>query len=108
MNYLTLEANTLCPSFLLTFEIFNYNVHHFLVHFGASVNAMSLYVARKINAKWDKIDAQIIQVDENLIRAIGEIKNVIFKLSKYDQVHQCKNLIIVEIPKAYGVLLSRD
>ena len=30
------------PAFLLTFEIFNYNVHNYLVELGASVNVMAL------------------------------------------------------------------
>ena len=60
VNVVTLDANTLYPPFLLTFENFNYNVHNCLVDSGASVNIMPLSVAKKINAKWDKIDAQII------------------------------------------------
>ena len=35
------------PTFLLTFEIFNYNAHNCLVEAGASVNARPLSVARK-------------------------------------------------------------
>lgn len=57
---LMLEANTLCPLFFLTFEIFNYNVHNCLVDSGASVSIMPLFVAKKINDKWDKVDAHII------------------------------------------------
>ena len=76
VNALTFEANTLFPLFLLTFESFNYNFHNCLVDSGASVNVMPLPVAKKINAKWDKTDAQIIQLDKYLIQAIGELKNV--------------------------------
>ena len=60
LNALRMDANTLYPPFLLTFEIFNFNVDNFLVDSGASVNVMPLYVANNINAKWDTIDAQII------------------------------------------------
>lgn len=44
------EVNSLCPPFLLSFEIFNFNVHNFLVDSGASVNVMPLFIAKKINA----------------------------------------------------------
>ena len=37
------------PPFLLTFEIFNHNVHNFLVDSGASVNVMPISVSKKIN-----------------------------------------------------------
>ena len=36
------------PTFLLTFEFFNYNVHNCLVDSGASVNVMALLVCKKI------------------------------------------------------------
>jgi len=39
------------PPFLLTFEIFNHNVHNYLVDSGASVNVMPLSVCKKINGK---------------------------------------------------------
>ena len=39
------------PPFLLTFEIFNHNVHNCLVDSGASVNVMPLLVCKKINGQ---------------------------------------------------------
>ena len=39
------------PTFLLTFEIFNYNMHNCLVDSGASVNVMPLSVCKKINGQ---------------------------------------------------------
>jgi len=40
VNVVNLNYNTLFPLFLLTFEIFNYNVHNCLVDYGASTNVM--------------------------------------------------------------------
>ena len=39
------------PPFLLTFEIFNWNVHNCLVDFGASSNVMPYSVCKKLNAE---------------------------------------------------------
>ena len=58
-----MDANTLCPPFLLAFGIFNFNVHNCMIDSGASVNVMPLYVSKNINAKLDKTDAQTIQLD---------------------------------------------
>ena len=55
-------------------------------------------VAKKINAKCDKNDAQIIQLEKSLDKAIGELKNVLIKLSRDDRVHQCIIIVIVDIP----------
>lgn len=51
VNVVTLDANTLFPPFLLTFEIFSYNVHNCLVNSGASMNVIILSIAKKVNAK---------------------------------------------------------
>jgi len=82
VNDLTLEVNTLCPLFLLTFENFNYNVHNYLVDSGASVNVIPLLVSMKINVKWEKTNAKIIQLDRSLAQDIDEIKNVLIRLPK--------------------------
>ena len=39
------------PPFLLTFEIFNHNVHNCLIDLGASVNVMPLSVCKRINGQ---------------------------------------------------------
>lgn len=103
-----MDANTLCPPFLLTFEIFNLNVHNCLVDYSVSINVMPLSVAKKINAKWDKTNAQIIQLDMTLVHVVGELRDVIICLSSDERVHQCIYIVIVDISEAYGVLLSKD
>lgn len=57
LNALTMDENTLCPSFLLTFKILNFNIHNCLVDSGTSVNVMPLSVVKKINAKCQRTDA---------------------------------------------------
>ena len=37
------------PPFLLTFEIFNYNVHNCLVYSGATINVITISVCKRIN-----------------------------------------------------------
>lgn len=39
---------------------------------------------------------------------IGELRDVIIWLTYDDRVHQCINIVIVDIPEAYGVFLRRD
>lgn len=86
----------------------NYDVHNFFVHFGASINVMPLFVAKKINEKWDKKDAQIIHLERTLVHVIGELGNVLIHLSSDQRVHKCIDIVIMDILEAYGVLLSRD
>lgn len=102
------EANSHCPPFLLSFEIFNFIAHYCLVDSGASVNAMPLSIAKQINVQWSSTNAQIIQLDRTCVPAIGELRDVIIQLSSDERVHQCNNIVIVDIPEAYGLLLNKD
>ena len=48
------------PTFLLTFEIFNYNVNNCLVDSGASVNVMPLSVCKQINDQPKPTTGQVL------------------------------------------------
>jgi predicted aspartyl protease len=50
------KSNSHTPPFMLTFEIFNKNVHNFLVDSGASSNIIPYFVCKKINAQPHKYD----------------------------------------------------
>ena len=102
------EANSGCPLFLISFEVFNYSVHNYLVYFGAAANVMSLSIAKKMNARWSETSAKIIQLDRTSTLAIGELRDVIIRLSHDNQVLQCINIVVVDILEAYGLLLSKD
>lgn len=69
---------------------------------------MPLPVGKKINSKWNKTYAHIIQLDRTHVPSIGELRDVIIWSSTDGQVHQCINIVIVEILEAYGVSLSID
>ena len=45
------KSRSQIPPFLLTFEIFNHNVHNCLIDSGASSNVMPYSVCKKLNAK---------------------------------------------------------
>jgi len=39
---------------------------------------------------------------------MGELKDVMIRLASNSKVHQVIDVIVVDIPKAYGLVLSRD
>jgi hypothetical protein len=90
------------PPFLLTFEIFNMNLHNCMVDSGTSSNVMPLSVCQKINAEVKPFDLKIIQLDRTNIKVIGELKNVLIRLSSNPKVHQIIDIIVVDVPKFYG------
>jgi hypothetical protein len=104
----TLSTRKNVPLFLLTFEIFNRNVHNCMVDSGASSNVMPWFVFQKINVKVEPSTLKIIQLDQTNVKVIGELKNVLIRLSSNPKVHQVIDIIVVDIPEVYGLFLSRD
>lgn len=101
------EENSGFPPFLLSFEFFNCNFHNCLVDYDVAVNVMPLSIANKINAQWSETFARNIQLDRTSVPSIGELRDMIIRISHDSRVHQCINIVVVDIPKAYGLLLSR-
>jgi ribonuclease HI len=104
----TLSTRKNVPPFLLTFEIFNRNVHNCMVDSGESSNVMPWSVCQKINAEVEPSTLKIIQLDRTNVKVIGELKNVLIRLSSNRKVHQIVDIIFVDIPEVYGLFLSRD
>jgi hypothetical protein len=92
--------------FLLTFEIFNQNVHSCLVDSGASSNVILYSVCKKLNAKPQMRKTKIIQLDRSQVKVFEELRDVLIRLSSNSKEHQTINIIVVYILEAYGVILS--
>jgi hypothetical protein len=90
------------PPFLLTFEIYNRNLHNCLVDSGASSNIMPLSVCKKMNATPTKSDTHIIQLYRTEVKVIGELKDVMIQISSNPKFHQVIDIIIVDIQKPMG------
>jgi hypothetical protein len=104
----SLNTHKNVPPFLLTFEIFNRNVHNCMVDSGASSNVMPWSVCQKINVEVEPSSLKIIQLDRTDVKVIGELKNVLIRLSSNPKVHHVIDIIVVDIPEVYGMFLSRD
>ena len=96
------------PPFLLTFEIFNRNVNNYLIDSGASSNVMAYSVCKKINAQPKICKTRIIQLDRSHVKVMGELKDVLIRLSSNSKVHQTIDIIVVDIPEEYRVILRRN
>jgi hypothetical protein len=82
----TLSTRKNVPPFLLTFEIFNRNVHNCMIDSGESSNVMPWSVCQKINAEVEPSNLKIIQLNRTNVKFIGELKNVLIRLSSNPKV----------------------
>jgi hypothetical protein len=96
------------PPFLLTFKVFNKNLHNCLVDSGASSNVMPLAVCNKLGVVPLKSDKHVIQLDRTQVKVMGELKDVMIRIATHPNFVQIIDIIVVDIPEAYGLLLSHD
>jgi hypothetical protein len=69
---------------------------------------MPLSICKKLNDTLTKSEMHIIQLYKTELKVIGELKDVMISISSNPKFHQVINIIIVDIPEAYGMLLIRD
>jgi hypothetical protein len=79
-----------------------------MVDSGVSSNVMPWSVCQNINAEVQPSSLKIIQLDRTSVKVIGELRNVLIRLSSNPKVHQVIDIIFVDIPEVYGSFLSRD
>ena len=71
---------------LSSFDIFNHNVHNCLVDSRDSSNVMLLSICKNINGQPTPSSCKIIQMDRSVVKVIGEMKNVLIRLSADEKI----------------------
>ena len=102
------KSDSSTPPFLLTFEICNRKVHNCMIDLGASKSVMPYLVCKKLNAVPMPCDTIILQLDQSNVKVIGRLNEVLIRLSSNPQVHFIIDIIVADIPEAYGLFFSRD
>ena len=54
-----------------------------------------------------KSDKHVIQLDRTEVKFMGELKDVMIRIATHPKFVQVIDIIIVDIPEAYGLLLSQ-
>ena len=79
-----------------------------MVDYGASTNVMHLSICRRLNAKYIPSDSLITQLDKTYVRVLGEMKDVLIRLASNPSIFQIIDIVVADIPDAYGLFLSKD
>ena len=91
------RGNPFVPPFLLKFEVFNINLHNFLVDSGASSNVMPLLICKKLNATPLKSYKHVIKLDRIQVNVIGELKYFMIRMPTHPKFVQVIDIIVVDI-----------
>lgn len=102
------RSNSHTPPFLLTYEIFNKNLHNCLIDLGASSNIIPRSICMKLNVSPQKSIVHIVQLDREKVEVLGEMYSVNIRISPNPKVCQVIDILVVDIPKFYCLILSID
>ena len=58
-----------------------------------------------INGQPTPSSCKIIQLDRSTVKVVGEMNNVLIRLSADERVYQLIDITVVDIPEAYGLIL---
>ena len=67
---------------------------------------MPYVVAKKIRAIPEKTGTRIMQLDKTNVKVIGELKDVLVQMANKPQYTQVTDIVVIDIPEAYGMLLN--
>ena len=97
---------TSAPPFLVTLEILNHKVHNCLVDSGSSMNVMPLEVCKKLNGQLKPTIWDITQLDKSSVKVVGEMENVLVRLSANERICHYIDIVVADIPDGYGMILN--
>jgi len=69
---------------------------------------MPYAVAKILHVISEKTGTRIMKLDSTNVKVIGELKDVLIQMAIKPQYTQVIDIVVVDIPEAYGILLSRD
>ena len=69
---------------------------------------MPLSICKNINGQPTPSSCKIIQLDRSAVKVTGEMKNVLIWLCTDDRIFQFIDIMVVDIPEAYGLILTRE
>ena len=102
------KSKSMTPPFLITFEILNMNVHNCVVNSSASSTMMLYTITKRLHVIPEKTGTRIMQIDRTNAKVIRVLKYVLIRMAAKPQYTQVIDIVVVDIPEAYGMLLSRD
>jgi hypothetical protein len=69
---------------------------------------MPLSICKNLNIVPLKRDKHVIQLDRTQVKVMGELKDEMIIIETHPKFLQVIDIIVVDIPEAYRLLLSRD
>ena len=69
---------------------------------------MPMDICKKIKGKPESTFCEVTQLDSSGVKVVGEMKNVLIRLSANNKICQFIDITVADIPSGYGLILNRD
>jgi hypothetical protein len=96
------------PPFYISILIFDFVLHNYVADTGARHNVMPLRVMRRLGLECTSPCKDLLALDSRTVETIGYIKYLSISYDQAPKVSMLINVIVADIPEAYGMLLGRE
>jgi hypothetical protein len=93
--------------FFISLVVNDLLLHNCMLDSGASTNVMSLKVMNQLGLKITRPYRNVCGIDSKAIKVCGVIKDLKVHLAIYPEVSLSMDVIVIDVPDAWGMLLSR-
>jgi hypothetical protein len=93
--------------FFITLVVNNLLLHNCMLDSGASTNVMSLKVMDQLGLKTTRPYRNVCGIDSREIKVCGLIKDLKVSLVAYPDISLLMDVVVIDVPDAWGMLLSR-
>ena len=102
------ELDESCPPFYISLNIHDNILHNSLLELGASKNIMPKVVMDELRVNNTKPYHDIFSFDSRKVKFLGLIKYLVTNLSQMPSKSIVMDIVVVDIPPKFGLLLSRS
>ena len=100
------EVDSSVPPFYISL-LHDFILHNCMLDSGASHNLMPLSVMKELNLQITKRHRDLYSFDSKRVKCVGLIKDVVVSLAQIPAKSIVMDVVVVEIPARFGMLLSR-
>jgi hypothetical protein len=99
--------DTVAP-FYITLTLFDQLLHNCMLDSGASHNVIPKAIMDKLGLKITRPYGDLYSFDSKKVKCIGMIKDMVVNLAQILAKNILMDVVVVDIPPKYGMLLSRS
>jgi ribonuclease HI len=101
------DGDDSCPPFYISLNVHDKILHNYFLDSGASHNIMPKVVMDELGIEVTKPYHDLFSFESGKVRCLGLIKDLVINLAKLPMRSMVMDVVVVDIPPKFGLLLSR-